>query len=134
MEELTINGVAYYRISFQCSVCLERENVPSLNYWTHISCGGDIYVGSNACYYCMKFAPKEHVMKCKYKCPTCSSIDYNGLGEEGALAIAEAVGIAISGTHPGPAEVPWFIREHTCFPWLREFLANLRTDLAFKNN
>ena len=113
MADRIINGVEYYKLYMKCPVCLERGNETVPTYWSHAKDDGDIYVGSDAKYYCDVCKINEHVMRWAYKCPQCSNADDYFVGEEGGFA-AEAIGasflqlVKIAG-----------------LPWLREFLGNL---------
>ena len=60
MEELTLNGKTYIHVYISCPVCYERGNIHPATHWTHgkivngKECGGDIYLGEDAYYYCKK--------------------------------------------------------------------------------
>ena len=118
MADRIINGVEYYRLYITCPVCLDRGGEYGRpEYWRHGNCGGDIYVGSDARYYCDKCGRNEHVLKWKYKCPQCSNVDDYYVGEEGSFASAEAIGTAIA------TKVCDGLPRRGC--WNREFLSNL---------
>ena len=72
------DGVNYFQLYIKCPVCLEKfGQMEALEpiYWTHdykingTACGGDIYVGDNAYYYCKKCGHTSHVVNWAYKCP-----------------------------------------------------------------
>ena len=73
MADLYTNGVRYYRLYFACPVCRERGYNTYPFYWTHAYCGGDIYVGSDATYFCGRCKRISHVRNWKYSCPFHSS-------------------------------------------------------------
>lgn len=112
MADRMINGVEYYRLYFRCPVCLERGIETATSYWTHADCGGDIYVGCDAYYYCDNCDAHSHVMNWAYKCPNHSSSDDEYVGA-GVPAIAECIGTSVQMIKPAGLS------------WLREFLRNL---------
>ena len=73
------DGVSYFQLYIKCPVCLERGigQLEALEpiLWSHdyknnnTPCGGDIYVGDNAYYYCKKCGHTSHVVNWAYKCP-----------------------------------------------------------------
>lgn len=110
-----LNGVRYFRLYFACPVCRERgKNTPPA-YWTHAGCGGDIYIGSNATYYCPKCDNVLPVGNWKYQCPyhSTSKDEYVSL-LYGDLSVAETLGTCLQ-----------FV-ESWGTVWLRELLANLK--------
>ena len=81
-------------------------------YWQHHECGGDVYVGDDACYKCRKCGEKSHVSDWKYNCPGhCDSSD----NFVGASCQAYASVIARAGQMTALVGVAW----------LHRFLANL---------
>ena len=114
MADLYRNGVSYYRLYFSCPVCRERGYHTSPTYWTHAEDGGDIYIGSNATYYCDRCKKVLHVRNWKYKCPTHSSAydEYVSL-EFGVETLAETLGDSLM-----------FVKI-AGISWIREFLRNL---------
>lgn len=115
MADITINGVPYFRAFFSCPVCAERGNQAPQSYWSHAKDDGDIYIGSDATYYCDVCGEDSisHVMGWKYKCPihSTSEEEYVGIGDIAVLA--EVIGTCMSMT------------TRTGLPWMREFLKNL---------
>lgn len=115
MADLYRNGVSYYRLYFSCPVCKERGYHTSPSYWTHAGCGGDIYIGSNATYYCTRCNKTLHVKNWKYRCPvhSKSNDEYESL-QYGEETLAETLGTCLQ-----------FVKI-VGISWLNEFLKNLQ--------
>ncbi len=68
------NGVTYFELYIRCPVCIGqgKTDLPIV-YWRHgdNNCLGDIYVGDNASYRCLKCGKTDHVRNWAYVCPTC---------------------------------------------------------------
>lgn len=64
----------YYQLYCKCPKCCENgSNVPPL-FWEHEGCGGDIYIGENACFYCNLCEKEVNLTNVTYKCPICDNV------------------------------------------------------------
>lgn len=113
MADITVNGVPYFRAYFECPVCRERGLQAPQTYWSHGTDDGDIYIGSDAKYYCSKCEKNSHVMKWEYKCPIHSTSDDDYVGVGDIAVIAEVIGTCMS------------LVQKTGLAWMRELLKNL---------
>ncbi len=75
MDRININGVKFFRLYCKCPNCTENgKNVPPA-YWYCDSCGGELYVGDNACLYCKGCGRERHILQSAFKCPYCCHVD-----------------------------------------------------------
>ena len=93
---IRVDGQLYYRLRMQCPVCLEMGKNPEMKYWTHGGCGGDIYVGEDASFYCRKCNEKGKVIEYGDGCPLCTMGSSNLIGKglkhrSHVAAIAQAI-------------------------------------------
>lgn len=63
-NSLIIDGVTYVRLFMSCPVCGEVKN-----YWQHADCGGDIYIGDNATFYCGNCHETIPCVFANFECP-----------------------------------------------------------------
>ena len=69
MKSFSKDGVDYFQLIIPCPSCLEKGLPTQKTQWTHHKCGGDIYVGDNAFYYCEECGHTEPVILWGYSCP-----------------------------------------------------------------
>lgn len=67
------NGTTYFQLYVACPVCFEQgRNTPrSFREHGNDNCGGDVYIGDNACLKCIKCQKSSHVKNCKFSCNVC---------------------------------------------------------------
>ena len=112
-----------YRAFFRCPVCEERGIQSPQTYWYHSTCGGDLYIGEDAYYYCDNDQCGTYgmVMEWGYHCPYHSKAedDYVGVGDVSHLA--QVVGTCMSMTNI------------TGLTWLQNLLAalSLQTNVRY---
>lgn len=70
MNRFSKDGVEYFQLVIPCPSCLENGKPTQTMTWTHSECGGDMYVGENAFYYCKKCGHTAPVVLWAYSCPT----------------------------------------------------------------
>lgn len=108
-------GVNYFQLYIKCPVCLEEfGQIEALEpiYWTHDykvngeACGGDIYVGDNAHYYCKKCGHTSHVVNWAYKCPKHSGDNDEYVSVSDLKYLASCLTVAAQITL-GPQGVKW---------------------------
>ncbi|GIM59639.1 hypothetical protein [Capnocytophaga canimorsus] len=103
LPSFSSGGYTYFKLKIACPVCRERGITTPQTFWVHAynNCGGEIYIGDNACYYCKKCNHYEHIRTWKYKCPqhSTSDDDYVGLGSVAAIAeVVSCAGMMVSAT------------------------------------
>lgn len=121
-KTLCVNGknVLYFRAYFKCPVCEERGIHSEQSYWYHGGgCGGDIYIGSDANYYCDTCGHKSisPVMEWGYRCPDHNGKDNDGqyVGVGDITVLAQVIGTCMS------------LVTMTGNLWLAELLVNLES-------
>lgn len=115
LEKFQENGFTYIHLYIRCPVCLDQGRHTKQSHWLHYNCGGDIYVGDNAHYKCIKCGKSDHVRKWAYNCPSHSNSADDFVGAS-CQALASAISTAGQMTTAlGVA-------------WLQRFLANLEDD------
>ena len=69
LKKIEKDGVIYWEGYFACPVCFEggRNDVPV--YWKHYECGGQIYIGDNAKFYCEKCETNYSAFRWEFICP-----------------------------------------------------------------
>ena len=88
LQSFEKDGYTYFELYVTCPVCREKGIVTPQTQWLHKDneCGGTIYIGDNACYYCDK---------CEHICPTHSTSDGYYISLDGStLRIAEIISCA----------------------------------------
>ncbi|MDR1221364.1 MAG: hypothetical protein LBL07_00605 [Tannerella sp.] len=65
MKNFEKDGFTYFELYAACPICYEREKHGAAEYWSHHGCGGQIYIGDNAMFYCDKCKEECQVEKCK---------------------------------------------------------------------
>lgn len=69
-KEFEMEGIKYYQLLMRCPVCVERDWPTSEEFWYHAKCGGDIYLGDNATFYCSKCHEIIPCSLANFQCPT----------------------------------------------------------------
>ncbi|MDR1221365.1 MAG: hypothetical protein LBL07_00610 [Tannerella sp.] len=117
MKSITLGSNLYFEAYLACPVCYERGKNSGADYWQHADngCGGKLYLGDDAQYYCEKCKRRSHVGKWKYGCPGHSNSSSDELEYHFASNAALASVISCAGQLVNAAGVPW----------LQEFLHNL---------
>ena len=69
------NGVVYFPLYLCCPICWEQGRYCKPSYWQHAenNCHGDIYIGDNAHFKCMKCGMTSHLKNWGYRCPSHSN-------------------------------------------------------------
>lgn len=116
------NAVNCYRAYFKCPVCEEREINSPQTYWYHSGCGGNIYLGEDAYYYCDRCDVADMIMAWGYHCPYHSDAedDYVGVGD--ITTLAHVIGTCMS------------LVTLTGLPWLRKMLGELNKQVNVRYN
>ena len=69
IDEFVHDGVHYYHFLSRCPVDSSRgHGAPS--FWMHGECGGDIYIGDDATFYCKSCGTKFHIFHARFTCPS----------------------------------------------------------------
>lgn len=114
MQSKVINGHTYYQLYISCPVCYQRGKMLPQTFWQHgEGCCGEIYIGDNAHYHCIKCDADSHVMEWKYSCPEHSTDceeQYIGVDADTIAAVVSMAGQIV---------------EEAGIPWLQTFLTNL---------
>ena len=76
MKRFSKDGVEYFQLVIPCPSCLEKGEPTQTMSWTHNNCGGDIYAGENAFYYCEKCGETRPAVLWAYACPNHSNKFY----------------------------------------------------------
>jgi hypothetical protein len=94
LQSFEKDGYTYFELYVTCPVCREKGIVTPQTQWLHKDndCGGAIYIGDNACYYCDKCEHTGKLKSVKMECPTHSTSDgyYISL-DNSTLSIAEVI-------------------------------------------
>lgn len=71
LDQFRENGVTYFRLFASCPECLYQGRSAPRSFWKHSNdnCCGDIYVGDNAYYRCIKCGNLAPVINWTYLCP-----------------------------------------------------------------
>lgn len=69
IDRIKIDDVVYYRLYARCPECLEQGRHVNQDFWTHADCGGDIYIGDNATFYCAKCNESIPWIRAEFECP-----------------------------------------------------------------
>lgn len=106
-----MNGQPYYELYMACPICTNRRQCDAATYWKQSSCGGKIYVGDNANFYCEKCGERKHWSNCRFH--HChineSKVVINEITfESPSVSFAEA--ISISGDLVIAAGLPWLTK------------------------
>ena len=117
-KTIKVDGRLYYRVRMQCPVCLEMGKNPEMKYWTHGDCGGDLYVGGNAYYFCSRCDDFGHVTAYGYSCPI-----HNTGEQKEYLKVKNIkyIGVAIATAAQAMAG-----NDEASLAFLEEFVINLR--------
>jgi hypothetical protein len=115
MNKINIGNNIYFEAYLACPVCHERGKNGAATYWEHYGCGGQMYLGDDANYYCASCKQRSHVGKWKYGCPDHSNAGSDELDFQFASNAALASVISCAGQLTTAAGVPW----------LQKFLQNL---------
>lgn len=74
IDEFVHDGVHYYHFLSRCPVDSSRgHGAPS--FWMHGGCGGDIYIGDDATFYCKSCGMKFPISHARFDCPTHSQVE-----------------------------------------------------------
>ena len=111
----------YFRLHIKCPVCLDKGHQVEALTWKHFdnNCHGDIYVGDNAYYKCMKCGHSAHVSKWKYLCPSHSNSTDAFMTDNDALAPVDFKMLATAMSLSGQ------MIQTTGLPWFQQFLVNM---------
>lgn len=103
LQKKQMNGYTYFELYFSCPVCQSQGRNTPHSFWSHHECGGRMYVGDNAHYWCDNCGDNSHVKKWKYGCP------HHGGGYEFLSVDAGTIAsvIAMAGMLTGEAGVGW---------------------------
>lgn len=112
IEHFSQSGIEYFQLFIPCPSCIEKGKPTQPSYWTHSECGGDLYVGENAFYYCKKCGHTRPVMLWKYSCPNHPDGEYYSISDGKYLLNAMTVAGEIT---KGPGGIKF----------MRRFSANL---------
>lgn len=107
MDKINIGDNVYFEAYLACPVCFERGRNGGATYWEHHACGGQMYLGDDAQYYCKKCEQRSHVSKWKYGCPDHSNSDSGKLDFQFASNATVAAVISCAGQLTTAAGVPW---------------------------
>lgn len=110
MADVHINGIAkdgysYFQLYIKCPICNQEGRPAPPEFWIHGDCGGDIYIGENACYLCKDCGYTDHLMKWKYWCPNHSKSDDEYVELTDKAEYADVV--AAAGQLVKTAGIPW---------------------------
>lgn len=108
------NGHTYFELHISCPVCHDKGVLTPQSFWTHSSCGGTIYLGDDAFYWCDTCNHKSHVSQWKYGCPTHSpdaEYEYISISSTTMAIVIATAGMMVS---------------ETGVAWLQAFLANMK--------
>lgn len=86
-DSFRIDGVTYVRLEMPCPVD-EEFHGHNRHLWQHSGCGGDMYLGDNATFYCSKCKESIPCILAKFECPYHSN---SGVG----YFISKSVGAAL---------------------------------------
>lgn len=64
----------YFQLYCKCPSCYVNGNLVPPIYWVHEGCGGDIFIGDNACFYCNICEKEVNLTNVTYKCPICDNV------------------------------------------------------------
>lgn len=67
-DSFKIDGVTYIRVEMPCPID-EVYNGHNSHLWQHAGCGGDMYLGDNATFYCSKCNESIPCILAKFECP-----------------------------------------------------------------
>lgn len=70
-DNIEINGITYIPLYCSCHNCTKYNNTSLPSYWTHQTCGGQIFVGNNARLYCDKCNCETNLQSAVFSCETC---------------------------------------------------------------
>lgn len=86
-EQININGIVYYRLYVPDPVAEDRNITSVVDFWQHDECDGDIYIGSNAHFYCSGCGRKIPIINAGWKSPTMYNVEdnYISFDNNGAL-------------------------------------------------
>lgn len=107
------NGHTYFELHISCPVCHDRGMNTPQSFWTHHQCGGSLYLGDDANYWCEGCNRRTHVRQWKYGCPNHSSeaeYEFISSSSVGLAAAISTAGMMVS---------------ETGVAWLQSFLANM---------
>ena len=76
-EQITINGIVYYRLYVPDPVAEGRAITSVVGFWQHDECDGDIYIGSNAHLYCNRCGKDMPIVSISWATPMTSLVSAN---------------------------------------------------------
>lgn len=108
-DQIVLDGVTYLRLYAKCPVCryLGLDTPPT--FWYHKQCGGEVYIGNNAKFFCKECGQSSHVSKTKFSCPNHCECEEETI----EFSIIE---------ENSPSFCPGSIVSLAGITWLREFL------------
>ena len=112
------NGVTYFQLYIACPIDFEIGRNASCSFWKHgdNECYGDIYVGDNAHFKCIKCGQSAHLKNCRFSCPEHSNSPGSFVSfRRGGASVSICWGL------PGLASMVRFCGQQ----WLIQFIANL---------
>lgn len=69
LKRIQRDDAVYYHLYVKCPECLKQERQVNPDFWKHADCGGDIYIGDNAHFFCNKCNTTVPILNCSYECP-----------------------------------------------------------------
>lgn len=112
LESIEVNGAKYYR--FYCpDIVSEGNETP--HFWTHHNCDGDIYIGDNAHFLCIKDNSTWPVIFSSLVTPSTSNSDEYSVSQSPYIIEQHTKFIA---------DIAAFMALYAGLNWMREFLYN----------
>lgn len=115
LTKINLDSNLYIEAYLACPVCFEQGRNGAAGYWEHDGCGGKMYLGDDAKYFCQKCKQRSHVSKWKYGCPGHSKADSEELDFQFASNATLASMMSCAGQLTTAAGLPW----------LKKFMDNL---------
>lgn len=112
LEKMTEGSYVYFKLRISCPVCVDQGKNTPQRFWSHVNCGGSMFVGEDANFKCNKCNEKRHVKEWRFNCPT-----HSGNDQEFLKASSQGFAQSISTAGQMVSE--------TGHRWLIEFLKNL---------
>lgn len=119
INKINLDNNLYIEAYFSCPLCIEQGKKVAPVYWKHHSCGGKMYLGDDANYFCQKCKQRSRVGQWEYRCPDHSNTDSAVLDFQ----------IASNATlNYFPMSVVTQLITTAGLPWFRKFMNNLEAE------